>query len=52
MGAKAGDKVFLYDEDSVDGQEIVGIEGDLLAAAGKLIARPAKQEYYHGPRFW
>ena len=50
---KAGDRVFLYDEDIVDGTSgVVGIEGELIEDDGRLIARPFLQDYYYGPRFW
>ena len=52
LGARSGDKVFLFMADSADGQEVTGIEGELLAFGRKLIARPLEQEYYHGQRFW
>jgi hypothetical protein len=50
--AKAGDKVFLFMEDSANGQEITGIEAVLVDSDGKLIARPLDQEFYNGSRFW
>jgi hypothetical protein len=52
LGAKAGDTVFLYMEDSADGREVTGVEGELVEVTGKLIARPLDQDYYQGPRFW
>jgi hypothetical protein len=52
LGAKPGDKVFLFMEDSADGQEVTGVEGELVDSDGKLIARPFEQEYYNGTRFW
>jgi hypothetical protein len=52
VGAKAGDRVFLFMEDSADGQEIPGIEAELADSDGKLIARPLDQEFYNGSRFW
>jgi hypothetical protein len=52
VGAKVGDKVFLFMEGSADSQEVTGIEGKLLESSGKMIARPLDQEYYNGARFW
>ena len=52
MGAKLGDKVFLFMVDSADGQDVTGIEGELVPFGRKLIARPLDQEYYYGLRFW
>ena len=52
MGARTGDRVFLFMKVSTDGHEVTGIEGELLAFGRKLIARPLEQEYYHGQRFW
>ena len=50
---KAGDRVFLYDDDIVDDKPgVVGIEGELLDYGGRLIARPFAQDFYYGPRFW
>jgi hypothetical protein len=50
---KAGDRVFLFDDEIVDGAPgVVGIEGELLESNGGLIARPLKEEFYYGPRFW
>lgn len=52
-GFKAGDQVFLYDDDIVDGApRIVGIEAELIDDRGRLIARPLLQDFYYGPRFW
>ena len=52
LGAKLGDKVFLFMVDSADGQDVTGIEGELVPFGRKLIARPLDQEYYYGLRFW
>jgi len=52
LGATFGDRVFLFMEDSADGQEVTGIEAELVPFARKIIARPLAQDYYHGPRFW
>ncbi len=52
LGARAGERVFLFMEDSADGQDVTGIEGELVDSGSKLIARPFEQEYYHGRRFW
>jgi hypothetical protein len=48
-----GDRVFLYDDDVVDGAPgVVGIEAQLVDYRGTLIARPTGEAFYHGPRFW
>ena len=52
LGSKADDRVFLFMEDSADGRQITGVEGELVDAADGLIARPLNEEYYHGNCFW
>lgn len=53
LSAKQGDRVFLYDDDLIDGvMGVVGIEGELIDHNGLLIARPFRQDFYYGPRFW
>ena len=50
---KAGDRVFLYDEDLVDGaMGVVGIDAELIEDRGSLIARPLGEAFYSGPKFW
>jgi hypothetical protein len=50
--AKAGMKVFLYDNESEDHREIVGTDAELVEDRGSLIAKPIAGTSYHGPRFW
>ncbi|HAM21733.1 MAG TPA: hypothetical protein DCQ04_05550 [Actinobacteria bacterium] len=52
LKAKAGMKVFLYDDESADGKEVVGIEAELVEDRDSLIAKPLEGAFYHGPRFW
>lgn len=50
---KAGDRVFLYDEDLVDGvMGVVGIDAELIEDRGGLIARSLSNAFYSGPKFW
>ncbi len=52
LGSKAGDKVFLYMDDTADGSEVCGVEGELFEYHAGLIARPLSDQFYNGPRFW
>ena len=50
---KAGDRVFLYDDDLVAGAVgVVGVDGELIEDRGILIARPLSDSFYSGPKFW
>jgi len=50
IGAKVGDKVFLYGGLRRRSRSH-GNRGELLDSGGKLVARPFGQEFYNGPRF-
>jgi hypothetical protein len=50
---KAGDRVFLYDVDLVDGaMGVIGIDAELIEDRSGLIARPLGDAFYSGPKFW
>ncbi len=53
LKATAGMRVFLYDDDIIDGRPgVVGIDAELIEDRGSLIARPLEETFYSGLRFW